>query len=93
MRFLQIIIITLVICIDLSAQSLRLEDIMKGNEFIGQQPDNHRWTYDGSMVFFDWNPNDEQGSSKYYWKDGMLKPELATLEMQRMFDVPFMANH
>lgn len=45
--------------------SLVLKEIMKGNEFIGNQPDNIRWSVDGSMIYFDWNPTNEPGTSTY----------------------------
>lgn len=44
---------------------LSLKEIMKGNEFIGHQPENIRWSIDGSQVYFDWNPNNELGNSIY----------------------------
>ncbi|MEC5166849.1 dipeptidyl aminopeptidase/acylaminoacyl peptidase [Flavobacterium sp. PL11] len=59
------------------SQSLHLEEIMKGNTFIGEQPENQRWSLDGQKLYFDWNPNNELGSSTYYWKTGVSKPVLA----------------
>jgi dipeptidyl aminopeptidase/acylaminoacyl peptidase len=38
---------------------------MKGNEFIGHQPENIRWSVDGKTIYFDWNPNNEPGNSIY----------------------------
>jgi len=40
----------------LSAQQLQLNEIMKGNDFIGYSPEDLQWTVDGSTVLFDWNP-------------------------------------
>lgn len=60
------------------SQELDLSEIMKGDEFIGNQPDNHRWSIDGSIVYFDWNPNNEKGTSTYFWKKGMKTPEKLT---------------
>ena len=60
-------IILLFICIFCStffqAQSLKLEEIMKGNDFIGNLPENERWSLDGSTVYFEWNPTKEWGNS------------------------------
>ncbi|WP_188361571.1 S9 family peptidase [Flavobacterium orientale] len=56
-------------------QSLTLSEIMKGDEFIGHQPENHRWSIDGTTVYFDWNPKNELGNSAFYWKKGMKNPE------------------
>lgn len=58
------------------SQALSLSEIMKGDDFIGHQPDNHRWALDGSVVYFDWNPKNEIGNSTYFWKKGMKSPEL-----------------
>jgi dipeptidyl aminopeptidase/acylaminoacyl peptidase len=60
----------------IQAQSLKLEEIMKGDAFIGPQPENPRWSVDGQKIYFEWNPKNEPGSSTYYWKKGMKAPEL-----------------
>jgi dipeptidyl aminopeptidase/acylaminoacyl peptidase len=49
------------------AQSLKLEDIMKGDEFVGHQPENPRFSFDGAKLYFDWNPNNELEASTYAW--------------------------
>lgn len=45
--------------------SLKLEEIMAGNEFIGHQPDNVRWSLDGESILFDWNKYNQAGNSTY----------------------------
>lgn len=60
----------------ITAQSLQLEKIMKGDSFIGNQPDNQYWSIDGKTIYFDWNPNNEIGNSKYYWNTSLSKPEI-----------------
>jgi hypothetical protein len=76
--------ILLLICVFTSsffqAQTLKLEEIMKGNGFIGNLPENERWSLDGSKIYFDWNPRNDLGNSKYYWKKGMKVPQKATAE-------------
>ncbi|MFM7896322.1 MAG: S9 family peptidase, partial [Flavobacterium sp.] len=74
-----------------SAQTLRLEDIMKGNEFIGHQPDNHRWSIDGQTVLFDWNPNNEIGNSTYFWNSTLKSPQKVTTS-NPIYDLDFMAT-
>ena len=71
-------IFTLFILIGFSglSQNLQLEQIMKGDEFIGNQPQNHRWSMDGSTVYFDWNPKNELGNSTYYWNSSMNEPQI-----------------
>lgn len=75
--------IAVLICVFFSiasqSQNLKLEDIMKGETFIGVQPVNGRWSLDGKKVYFEWNPNNELGLSTYFWKIGGSKPELASL--------------
>ena len=75
-----------------NAQNLRLEDIMKGNEFIGHQPDNHRWSIDGQTVLFDWNPNNEIGNSTYFWNVTLKSPQKVTAS-NPIYDLDFMAAH
>ncbi len=48
---------------------------MKGDAFIGHQPENHRWSVDGNTIYFDWNSNNEIGNSTYYWRKGMSTPK------------------
>ena len=73
-----------------TAQNLRLEDIMKGDEFIGHQPDNHRWSIDGQTVLFDWNPNNEIDNSTYYWNKSSKSPQKVTTS-NPIYDVDFIA--
>ena len=85
-----------------SAQNLRLEDIMKGNEFIGHQPDNHRWSIDGKTMLFDWNPKNEIGNSTYFWDTNSGTPQKVTTTnpiydidydaSQKQFDVIYYTN-
>ena len=86
-------ILLLFICIFWStifqAQSLKLEEIMKGNDFIGNLPENERWSLDGSTIYFDWNPNKEWGNSTYYWKKGMKAPQKASKEEARFSKIRF----
>ena len=67
----------LIFSISGKSQSLKLEEIMKGESFIGNQPTNGRWSLDGNKVYFEWNPKDELGSSTYFWQKGMPEPLLA----------------
>jgi acetyl esterase/lipase len=67
----------LIFAITGQSQNLKLEEIMKGDGFIGVQPVNERWSLDGKKVYFDWNPNNELGLSTYFWEKGMAKPQPA----------------
>ncbi|UQD57076.1 prolyl oligopeptidase family serine peptidase [Flavobacterium sp. K5-23] len=62
------------------SQNLKLEDIMKGDAFIGVQPSNGRWSLDGKKIYFEWNPNNEIGTTTYFWEKGMQKPLLASVK-------------
>lgn len=57
-----------------------LQTIMKGNEFIGHQPENPRWSWDSKTLFFDWNPTNNPGNSIYFWEEGMAGPMLLPAE-------------
>jgi dipeptidyl aminopeptidase/acylaminoacyl peptidase len=84
------------------AQALQLEDIMKGNEFIGHQPENHRWSVDGKTMLFDWNPKNEIGNSTYFWNTNSGAAQKVTTTSpiydidydasQKQFDVIYYTN-
>ena len=86
----------------LFSQNLQLEEIMKGNEFIGQQPSNQRWSVDGKTIYFDWNPNNEIGYTTYYWQQGFSEPKVLPkaefnfseiqFQGQEKFDIVYYAN-
>lgn len=50
-----------------NSSTLSLKEIMKGNEFIGHQPENIRWGVDGKTIYFDWNPENNPGNYTYYY--------------------------
>ena len=88
--------IAVLICIFFSiasqSQNLKLEEIMKGDAFIGVQPVNGRWSLDGKKVYFEWNPNNEFGLSTYFWKNGSSKPELASSKEAEFSKFDFKGN-
>lgn len=47
--------------------TLSLPEIMKGNEFIGHSPTSIDWTMDGKSIYFEWNPNNNPGTSSYQY--------------------------
>lgn len=65
---------------------------MKGDGFVGPQPENHRWSIDGQKIYFDWNPKNEPGSSVYFWKKGMKAPQLATAAEANLSRLDYVAN-
>lgn len=71
------------------SQNLQLEEIMKGNEFIGQQPSNPRWSVDGKAIYFDWNPKNEIGDQTYYWQQGFSEPRLLPQTEFNFSDIQF----
>jgi len=89
MKSLISILVTFGFLTHTSAQNLTLESIMKGDEFIGHQPSGHQWSYDGSTIYFNWNPDNEPGSSTYFWKSGMSKPEKLPTNLKYNVSIPF----
>src|SRR6478736_6556777 len=73
-----IVLVCLIYGINCQSQSLKLEEIMKGDSFIGVQPTNGHWSIDGKRVYFEWNPNDDIDKSIYYWEKGMTTPKLTS---------------
>lgn len=62
---LSLLFISLSINCIYAQSNLQLSEIMKGNEFIGHQPENVDWSNDEQFILFDWNPNNEPGDSRY----------------------------
>lgn len=46
-------------------QKLTIDQIMEGNNFIGQSPTAIFWSEDGSKIYFNWNPDKEPQHSLY----------------------------
>ena len=78
MKKYMLVLVAVLFATEIQSQSLKLEDIMKGDAFIGVSPSNAIWSLDGKKIYFEWNPNNEWGTSTYFWKKGIFKPELAT---------------
>lgn len=70
-----------------NSQSLQLEQIMKGDGFIGNQPDNTHWSIDGSTVYFDWNPKNEIGGSTYYWNEKSSEVQLLEEDQKEFSEI------
>jgi hypothetical protein len=71
-------IVFLILTLTGQSQNLKIEEIMKGDEFIGSQPTSGRWSLDGKKVYFEWNPNNELGTDTYFWDKSMIKPQLTS---------------
>lgn len=57
-----------------SQSELKLEDIMKGEEWMGSMPDDARWSPDGKLIYFSWNPQNELAKPdyEYYMETGEI---------------------
>ena len=76
------------------SQNLKLEDIMKGNAFIGHQPENPRFSFDGDRIYFDWNPNNEIESSTYFYsKNGQPTKCETSLEEESQLNYLYNKAH
>ncbi len=71
------------------SSTLKLEQIMKGEEFIGYYPENPVWGFDNETLYFDWNPKNEPGKTMYFWKKGMKEPLQASLEDEQFYSSRF----
>ncbi len=45
--------------------TLKIKDIMQGDDFVGHLPSNHYWSTNGSTLYFDWNPDGAMSDSLY----------------------------
>jgi dipeptidyl aminopeptidase/acylaminoacyl peptidase len=63
--------LSFILVLTLNAQSYRnessltLEDIMKGEQWMGYMPDDVRWSPNGKMIYFTWNPEKEMLNPDY----------------------------
>ena len=48
-----------------NGSELILENIMKGEEWMGTAPDDAYWSRGGEEIYFDWNPENELIESDY----------------------------
>lgn len=64
---------------------LLLEDIMKGEEWMGASPKDPYWSKDGKSIYFDWNPEQKLLVSKYAYniETGKIK-KLTPAEIRKM---------
>ncbi len=58
-------IINVVSAQETNISKLKIEDIMKGDDFIGHRPSNVFWGTDHSSIYFDWNPDMAFSDSLY----------------------------
>ena len=65
MIFKTIVTFLLIFSSSVCISQLDLKEIMTGNAFVGNLPENHRWSADGKWIFFEWNPQNEPGNSLY----------------------------
>ncbi|MBS1655775.1 MAG: DPP IV N-terminal domain-containing protein, partial [Bacteroidetes bacterium] len=59
----------IIACLHTSAQQLgklTVDKIMRDPKWIGTSPSNTFWSYDGSKLYFNWNPDQEPDDSLYY---------------------------
>ncbi|ASV30129.1 S9 family peptidase [Maribacter cobaltidurans] len=60
-----LLIINIVSAQETNISKLKIEDIMKGDDFIGHRPSNVFWGTDHSSIYFDWNPDMAFSDSLY----------------------------
>jgi hypothetical protein len=86
------VIFCLILC-TASAQPLKLETIMKGTGFVGVSPDNIQWAVDNSSIWFDWNPDQEAGSSNYCYQLGKQTIQKMNSTSFQIVQVPTTNTH
>jgi len=62
-------------------KSLLLDDIMRGNDYVGNQPTNFVWDETGEHIYFRWNPNNELIDEYYDYTVSTKKLEKAVLDI------------
>ncbi len=68
------------------SSTLKLEEIMAGNSFIGEQPDSFVWDGDGKIIYFKWNP--DQALNDVYYRYDVAKGLLNKVIFDQANPVP-----
>ncbi|MEZ4938549.1 MAG: prolyl oligopeptidase family serine peptidase [Crocinitomicaceae bacterium] len=63
-------IFSLTISLSVLGQDIDLKQIMKGNEFIGFQPETPFWSHDSKTIFFDWKKEGDFDYRTYQYAKG-----------------------
>ncbi|RIV73844.1 S9 family peptidase [Flagellimonas aequoris] len=53
-----------------NTSTLKIKDIMQGDNFVGHLPSGHYWSSDGMTLYFDWNPDGAMSDSLYAYSIG-----------------------
>ncbi|MFB0938707.1 MAG: prolyl oligopeptidase family serine peptidase [Urechidicola sp.] len=64
--------------------TLSLDEIMKGNEFIGHQPENIEWSDDSQTIYFNWNPDNNPIASLYKYSISTQKIDKVSVEEEKL---------
>ena len=66
-------------------EKLTIEKIMRDPKWIGTSPSSPQWSNDGTLLFFQWNPNGETNDSSYYITKDNKTPVKATVAQKLNF--------
>ena len=78
----------LLLCFNLQSQtSLNLEDIMKGEDFVGYLPEETTWTIDNTMIVFKWRKSEKDSIKKYYMYD-LTGDSISLADIETLQKVP-----
>ena len=66
-----------------NAQVLSLEEIMRGEEWVGHSPVNLRWSNDSKTLYFDWNPENQAADSLYQLNRKEVTPQKVSPDVRR----------
>jgi len=68
---------------------LKLEEIMKGEDFVGHLPSNFRWADDSQTLYFNWNPEQKPLDDLYKITLENPKPILVSKEEESLMSPRF----
>ncbi|MDT0552048.1 S9 family peptidase [Urechidicola vernalis] len=83
LALLFITISTLIFAQSSNQSELSLDNIMKGNEFIGVQPSGIFWSENSKTIYFKWNPDAEPNSSLYKYELSAKKISKVSIDEER----------
>ncbi|MBK7128378.1 MAG: prolyl oligopeptidase family serine peptidase [Crocinitomicaceae bacterium] len=80
------LILLLIISHAIYAQMPDLKEIMRGNDFIGQQPFNPIWSPDGQTIYFRWQRENNQ--QPWYYQFNLKEQEIKKLSADQTLHLP-----
>ncbi len=66
---------------------LKISEIMQGDKFVGNLPDNLFWSFDGEKLYFEWNPENADSDSLYQYT--LSEKQISKVDYNLAWNIPY----